>query len=33
MLQILPIAPARVKSGNTSKKLLNEVGQILYQEK
>ena len=33
MLQILPIALARVKSGNASKNLLNEVGQILYQEK
>ena len=36
MLQRLPIAHARVKSGNTSENLLNQIRQIiysLYQEK
>ena len=30
MLQILPIALAQVKAGNTSEKLLNEIRQIIY---
>ena len=30
MLQRLPIALAKVKSGNTSEKLLNEIRQITY---
>ena len=30
MLQILPIALAQVKAGNTSENLLNEIRQILY---
>ena len=30
MLQRLPIALARVKSGNNSENLLNEIWQILY---
>ena len=30
MLQRLPIALAQVKSGNNSKNLLNEIGQIIY---
>ena len=30
MLQRLPIALAQVKAGNTSKKLLNEIRQIIY---
>ena len=30
MLQRLPIAPAQVKAGNTSKNLLNEIRQIIY---
>ena len=30
MLQRLPIAPAEVKAGNTSKNLLNEIRQIIY---
>ena len=30
MLQRLPIAMAQVKAGNNSKKLLNEIRQILY---
>ena len=30
MLQILPIALAQVKTGNTSENLLNEIGQIIY---
>ena len=36
MLQRLPIAPAQVKTGNTSENLLNKIKQIiysLYQEK
>ena len=30
MLQILPIALAQVKAGNTFENLLNEIRQILY---
>ena len=30
MLQRLPIAPAKVKAGNNSKNLLNEIRQIIY---
>ena len=30
MLQILPIAPAQVKVGNTSENLLNEVRQLIF---
>ena len=30
MLQRLPIAPAQVKVGNTSKNLLNEVRQLIF---
>ena len=30
MLQTLPIAIAQVKAGNISKKLLNEIRQIIY---
>ena len=30
MLQKLPIALTQVKAGNTSKNLLNEIGQIIY---
>ena len=30
MLQRLPIAPAKIKAGNNSDSLLNEVRQILY---
>ena len=30
MLQILPIALAQVKAGNTSENVLNEIRQILY---
>ena len=30
MLQRLPIALAQVKAGNNSKKLLNEIRQIVY---
>ena len=30
MLQRLPIALMQVKAGNTSKKLLNEIRQIIY---
>ena len=30
MLQRLPIALAQVKSGNTSKNILNEIKQIIY---
>ena len=30
MLQRLPIAPAQIKAGNSSKTLLNEVRQIVY---
>ena len=30
MLQRLPIAPAQIKVGNSSKTLLNEVRQIVY---
>ena len=30
MLQILPIAFAQVKAGNTSQNLLNEIRQIIY---
>ena len=29
-MQRLPIALAKVKAGNTSKKLLNEISQIIY---
>ena len=29
-MQRLPIALAQVKAGNTSKKLLNEISQIMY---
>ena len=30
MLQRLPIALAQVKAGNNSKKILNEIRQIVY---
>ena len=30
MLEILPIALAQAKAGNTSKNLLNEIRQIIY---
>ena len=30
MLQRLPIAPAQVKAGNTTKNLPNEIRQIIY---
>ena len=30
MFQRLPIALARIKSGNTSENLLNEIRQIVY---
>ena len=30
ILQRLPIAPAQVKAGNTSEKLLNEIKQVKY---
>ena len=30
MLQILPIALAQVKSGNTSENLLNEIRKAIY---
>ena len=30
MLSILPITLARLKAGNNSKKLINEIGQLLY---
>ena len=30
MLQILPIARAQVKAGNTTGNLLNEIRQIIY---
>ena len=30
MLQRLPIAPVKVKTGNTSENLLNEIRQIIY---
>ena len=30
MLQRLPIVFAQVKAGNTSEKLLNEIGQVIY---
>ena len=30
MIQRLPIAVAQVKAGNTSKNLLNEIGQIFF---
>ena len=30
MLEILPIALAQVKAGNTSKNLLNEIRQLIY---
>ena len=30
MFQRLPIAPAQVKAGNNSEKLLNEIRQIVY---
>ena len=30
MLEILPIALAQVKAGNTPKNLLNEIRQIIY---
>ena len=30
MFQRLPIAFAQVKAGNTSEKLLNKIGQIIY---
>ena len=30
MLQRLPIALAKVKAGNTSESLLNEITQIIY---
>ena len=30
MLQKLQIALAQVKAGNTSKNLLNEIGQMIY---
>ena len=30
MLQRLPIALARLKAGNTSENLLNEIKQIIY---
>ena len=30
MLQRLPMAPARVKAGNTSENLLHENGKVIY---
>ena len=30
MLQRLPIAPARVKAGNTSENLVNQIRQVIY---
>ena len=30
MLQRLPIAPAKVKAGNSSEKLLNEIRKIIH---
>ena len=30
MLQILPVAIAQVKAGNTSENFLNEIRQIIY---
>ena len=30
MLQRLPVALARVKAGNTSENLLNEIRQVIY---
>ena len=30
MVQRLPIAPAQVKAGNNSEKLLNKIRQIVY---
>ena len=30
MLQIVPIALAHAKAGNTSENLLNEISQIIY---
>ena len=30
MFQRLPIALAQIKAGNTSEKLLNQIGQIIY---
>ena len=30
MLQILPIAFAQIKAGNSSENLLNEIRQIIY---
>ena len=30
MIQRLPIAPAQIKANNASKKLLNEIRQVIY---
>ena len=30
MLQILPVALAQIKAGNTSENLLNEIRQVIY---